>query len=56
MGEFLLAALPYFLVGLLLLGLALAVVVVLAFAVVVASGDQLESGITHSRGDEFEDD
>lgn len=56
MGEFLLAALPYIIGGLLLLGLALVVTVVFAFAVVIASGDQLESGINHSRGDDFEDD
>jgi len=56
MGEFLLAALPYFLIGLVLLGLAVVVLVILAFAVVVASGDQMESGINHSRGEDFEDD
>lgn len=56
MGEFLLAALPYILVGLILLGLAVVALVIFAFAVVLASGDQIENTINHSRGDEFEDD
>ena len=56
MVEFLLAALPYFLVGLVLLGVVLVVLVIFAFTVVLASGDQFENTITHSRGDEFEDD